>query len=313
MSLRDRDDFSNHVKTERDKIFKAPFEFVYEIFCELNFDKKQNEYFRENASEYVEIMRKKCWEKFVPIEKKFTTEMLSYLIDRDKIEKLSPVEAIETFVADYPEHIYDLSLSNTQSRRSRAGKEFEAIIMLLLVGANISADEQGAIGKQFFQEHNIGKLVDFISPGVAYYLMNKRDTFLISAKTTLRERWQEVPEEVSRTGAREMYLTTLDDSISADTLKILYESNIFVVTTKINKEKNYSGQNSVITFETMIADAMDICSKWNTKKYTEEEYDMLERQLSALIKKYSSFSYVKDYYLKKLGEIKRTNFALEYK
>jgi hypothetical protein len=54
---------------------------------------------------------------------------------------------------------------------------------------------------------------------------------LISAKTTLRERWQEVPEEVNRTGIREMYLATLDDSFSEETINILYEANVVVVTT----------------------------------------------------------------------------------
>lgn len=307
MSLISREEFSNYVKTQRSEVFEIPFQFAYKVFCELEYDKKDNIYFRENASDFIDSMRTACWEKFTPLEKKFTTNMLSYLVDRTKIEKMTPLEAIESFVSDYPEHIYDLSLSNTQSRRSRAGKEFEAIIMLLLVGANISADEQGAIGKQFFQKNNIGKLVDFVSPGVIHYLMNKRDTFLISAKTTLRERWQEVPEEVTRTGAREMYLTTLDDSISNETLKILYESNIFVVTTKSNKEKYYLNNNSVITFETMIKDAIDICSKWNTKKYTEEEFSLLTEHFHMLISKYYNYPFVKNYYLKKLAEIQNSN------
>ena len=41
---------------------------------------------------------------------------------------------------------------------------------------------------------------------------------LISAKTTLRERWQEIPEEMGRTGAREMFLVTLDDTISKEVI-----------------------------------------------------------------------------------------------
>ncbi|WP_460997138.1 type II restriction endonuclease, partial [Staphylococcus aureus] len=93
------------------------------------------------------------------------------------------------------------------------------------MGAGIPVDVQGAIGKSFFQKNQIGKLVDLVMPGVVQYTSNKRNTMLISAKTTLRERWQEVPEEVNRTGIREMYLATLDDSFSEETINILYEAN----------------------------------------------------------------------------------------
>ena len=130
-------------------------------------------------------------------------------------------------------YIYALTLSNTQSRRSRAGKEFESIIELILIGAGIPLDSQGNIGKQEFVNKGLGKLVDLVSLGVLEYIVNKRNTVLISAKTTLRERWQEVPEEMGRTGAREMFLATLDTSISSDVLNTLYEANIQVTTTKI--------------------------------------------------------------------------------
>ncbi|MBR5495540.1 MAG: hypothetical protein IKV71_07950, partial [Psychrobacter sp.] len=68
---------------------------------------------------------------------------------------------------------------------------------------------------------------------------NKRNTVLISAKTTLRERWQEVPEEMGRTGAKEMFLATLDDTISNEVLNTLYEANINITTTKANKNEIY--------------------------------------------------------------------------
>ena len=92
--------------------------------------------------------------------------MLSKLIDKEKVSCMKPDEAIEYFVEEYPEQIYSLSLSNTQSRRSRAGKEFEAIIELLFIGAGIPVDSQGSVGKQFFTNTGLGKLVDFVSPSV---------------------------------------------------------------------------------------------------------------------------------------------------
>ena len=82
----------------------------------------------------------------------------------------------------FPEHIYALTLSNTRSRRSREGKEFESIIELILIGAGIPLDTQGNIGKQEFVNKSLRKLVDLVSPGVLEYIVDKRNTVLISAK-----------------------------------------------------------------------------------------------------------------------------------
>ena len=93
----------------------------------------------------------------------------------------------------------------------------------------------------------MGKLVDLVIPGVVEYARNKNESILISAKTTLRERWQEVPEEMSRTGSSKMYLVTLDESVSDNVLDILYESNIIIVTTAEIKEKAYPDSMHVIS------------------------------------------------------------------
>ena len=111
---------------------------------------------------------------------------------------------------------------------------------------------QGSVGKQTFSRNGLGKLVDFVSPGVVQYVRNKRNTTLISAKTTLRERWQEVPEEVTRTGTREMYLATLDEGITEETRTVLYEANVILATTRGNKERNYPSDQRIVTFEELI-------------------------------------------------------------
>lgn len=206
------DEYKNLVKEKRKEGFKQPYDLVYDNFITLGYDKVPKEFFLSNASEVVEKLRNSCWSEFQPLEKDFTSKMLKELVDDEYIKTLTPIEAITWFVEEFPEHIYALTLSNTQSRRSRAGKEFESIIELILIGAGIPLDSQGNIGKQEFVNKGLGKLVDLVSPGVLEYIVNKRNTVLISAKTTLRERWQEVPEEMGRTGAREMFLATLDTS-----------------------------------------------------------------------------------------------------
>lgn len=180
------DDYKENIKIERNKIFDQPYELVYRNFIKLKYDTMENQYFKENASYIVEELRSSCWNEFIPTEKKFTTDMLKTLIDEEYVNTLNSTEAITWFAEEFPEHIYALTLSNTQSRRSRAGKEFEAIIELILIGAGIPLDSQGNIGKQEFLKKGLGKMVDVVSPGVIEYIINKRNAVLISAKTTLR-------------------------------------------------------------------------------------------------------------------------------
>lgn len=297
------DRYEAMIKYERLHHFATPFDMAYEAFVDLGYDKQNYEFFRENASSFVEQMRSQCWAEFVPHEKEFTTRLLRKLIDSEKVSGMSPVEAIEDFVMEYPEHIYRLSLSNTQSRRSRAGKEFEAILELLLIGADVPADTQGAVGKQTFTRNGLGKLVDFVSPGVVQYIRNKRNTTLISAKTTLRERWQEVPEEVTRTGTREMYLATLDEGITEETRTVLYEANVILATTCANKTRNYPDDQRIVTFEELIGIAMEAAGKWNSYTYSDSDIAGMKRYLQSQIDKHGNHPYVKNYYQSRFNSI----------
>lgn len=298
-----REEYKRIVKNERESYFGSPFDLAYKSFVDLGLSRKDSHYFREHASTLVEQLRSKCWEEFQPFERQFTTRMLAKLIDENHVSHMNPVEAIEYFVGEYPEHIYDLSLSNTQSRRSRAGKEFEAIIELLFIGADIPAQAQGSVAKQAFSNSGIGKMVDFVSPSVIQYLSNKRNTVLISAKTTLRERWQEVPEEVNRTGIREMYLATIDEGITEETLNILYEANVVIVTTRNNKLLHYPNNLHIITFEDLITLMQDAVNKWNHYRYTESDIDAFKKYFTTQIAKHENHPYVEAYYQRRLAEI----------
>ncbi|MRB24902.1 restriction endonuclease, partial [Bacillus thuringiensis] len=81
--------------------------------------------------------------------------------------------------------------------------------------------------------------------GVIEYSLEKRKCSLISMKTTLRERWQEVPEEMKRTGAQEMFLLTLDDGITKNTIESLASHNITLVVPDDLKLKYYEGHLSI--------------------------------------------------------------------
>lgn len=299
------DKYKEIVKEERKIYFKQPYDLVYDNFVKLGYDKISKEFFCENASEIVENLRNVCWKEYEPLEKKFTSNMLKKLINKQNFEKYTSYEAINWFIEEFPEHMYVLSLSNTQSRRSRAGKEFESIIELILIGAGVSLDSQGNIGKQEFLNKGLGKLVDLVSPGVLEYIINKRDTVLISAKTTLRERWQEVPEEMIRTGAREMFLATLDTSISDDVLNTLYEANIQITTTKDIKSKFYANNHRVLTFEKLIKICLDNVKHWEKFSYTNEQKEQIIELIEKQIEKHENRRFIIEYYNERLEDIKK--------
>ena len=288
------EDYQKQTKIERDKFFKNSFERAYQAFTELGYDKKEAAYFADNASEMVEEMRKQSWEDFLGEENAFTSHMLEFLINKEDYERLNNVDSIRKYVEEFPEHIYQLCLSNTQSRRSRAGKEFEHIIELIFIGAGIPLDSQGNVGKEYFVEKGLGKLVDTVSPGVTEFEINKRNAILISAKTTLRERWQEVPEEMGRTGAREMFLATLDEKVSDNVLNTLYEANIQLTTTKNNKEKNFSDNTRVLSFEELIKICLDNAKKWDDFKYSVSQANQAIELLNIQAEKHSEHNLVKD-------------------
>ena len=244
--------FKQHVKQSRGSHVLTANELVNKASKSLKLESKTKDYFFANASQVIEDLRLECWNEFLETERNFTREMLLSLIDEDQFKEMKGNEAVTYYVMEFPEEIYALSLSNTQSRRSRAGKEFELIIEKVFKLAGIDVESQGEIAKGFYEENNLSKLVDLIVPSAEQFQIDKRKCLFITAKTTLRERWQEIPEEMSRTGIKEAYLATLDKNISDNVEKLLYEGNIVITTTKNIKEKCYPNNERIITFEDLL-------------------------------------------------------------
>lgn len=288
-------DYNDLIKGERIASFDKPYDLAYNAFEKLGYFLQDDQFFKTNASLIVESVYKECWDLYAPEEKKFCEKMLKKLIDPAVVDGMTPVQAIEWFAAEYPEHIYALNLSNTQSRRARVGKQFEAIIELILVGSNIRYDSQGNIGKSIFVDKGLGKLVDVVVPSAQEFNLNKFSTVLISAKTTLRERWQEVPEEMGRTGARDMYLVTLDDSVTDEVITALYEANIQLVTTKSIKDDNYAKKSSVVDFETLIDKCAKVDASWSTYTYSPSDLADLRNAIKKEKKKRANHPFVIKY------------------
>ena len=243
------EDFGKHIKSARRATMPSPEAMVDKTYQKLCFNTKNSQFFFSNASDFILKMRDEIWNDYLNIEENFTLSMASSLIDNDSVSSMKPKEAINYYLINNLDKLYALNLSNTNSRRSRAGKEFECILERLFKAAGIEFETQASIGKQGFMFKKIGKMVDFIFPNSQTFFTDKRGCKVLSAKTTLRERWQEVGEEISRTGLRDMYLATLEESISESVLSSMNEHNIVPVVLKQVKQSKYPNDNRIIDFE----------------------------------------------------------------
>lgn len=160
-------------------------------------------------------------------------------------------------------YIYRLSLSNTQSRRSRAGKTFEAIIYKVYECLGYEFDSQGKVGRKIFSEHGLGKKVDSILPSIKAYEEKRSKTIVGTMKTTLRERWQEVAEEIERTKIPEIHLLTADNTISKSKAKEMSNHNITVVAYEwVANSEMLKSMKNIISFEEYLFEEIPVILKY---------------------------------------------------
>ncbi|MEK3972384.1 type II restriction endonuclease [Bacillus sp. FSL M7-0558] len=289
------DHFKNQIKSNRNALIPKPRDLVKVALQNSPYYHKDIFFFLENATEILYGLRAECWDIYLKHEKQFNIKMGKILVQKDSdignSQNNNAEEIIGTFLEKYSDHLFELSKSNTNSRRARAGKEFEAIIEAILLRSGIFFDDQGVIGAKLFETERLGKLVDCVVPGVIEYNLEKRKCSLISMKTTLRERWQEVPEEMKRTGAQEMFLLTLDDNISKNTIESLASHNITLVVPDELKSKNYKGYLSVYGLTQFLYELIDRNQSWVKRtdlprSYYEDKLKTITLRLEDIIDPY---------------------------
>lgn len=126
----------------------------------------------------------------------------------------------------YPD-LWHVFLSRSNSRKQRGGKDFEEQLSQLLRLAGIPFD------KQIRKYHS-----DFMLPSATAFNRDRTRCILLSAKRTLRERWQTVVNEIYETRCPNAFLCTADEVINQSVINILREYNIhLVVWDKLKQEK----------------------------------------------------------------------------
>lgn len=273
------------IQDYRRKFVRNPKDYALEIIKGEGVSKEQ---LTKDTESYLEILRESVWQKYLIDEGIFHTEVITYLVrTRDlprsilasvikneilslDVGKLSEkelsdkiTEVVGNSAGRIMPYLYQLSLSTTQSRRSRAGKVFEEIIETFFDIFEYPYSNQSALGNAAYNVQNLGKKVDLIVPNVESYLSNRPKCAVITMKTTLRERWQEVAEELNRTNVPHIYLLTVDPSVTPSTASIMKQYNITLVLYKKDKENRFSEFSNVMDYETFfLQEIPHIVSYW---------------------------------------------------
>lgn len=141
-------------------------------------------------------------------------------------------------------------LSASQQRKSRAGKSFEQHLASLLSWGGIRYQEQEVVDS---------RRPDFVLPDKATVMQGgktqgRREAVILSAKTTLRERWKQISHE--RFGCP-IFLATVDDRVSAEVLIEMERQEIVLVVPESLKEGTeslYAKHSNVISFRAFFDD-----------------------------------------------------------
>ena len=262
------------IKKYRDKYIRPSSEIVDLVLSE---DKEFLELIKsKQMSLYILKLREKVWQEYLNDEIDFNAvlmkdlhklldtpkEILEILLSDSKIIDKKGEELVSTIKEVCGEYagrvfpyIYRLSLSNTQSRRSRAGKTFEVIIYKVYEILGYDYDSQSKVGRKIFDSVGLGKKVDSILPSIEAFKERRNKAIIGTMKTSLRERWQEVAEEIERTKIPVIHLLTVDESNSKSKAMDMANHNIIIVTFDwVANSENIKTMKNVISFEEYLFD-----------------------------------------------------------
>lgn len=275
--------WESEIKKYRSKLIKEPKAYAKIIILEKGLTKEDLE---NDVESVIEETREAIWQTYLIDEANFHKEILVHLsntrdLPKNILEKLISNNLLENFdelskdtlaskvaeiVGEYTgkimPYIYQLSLSTTNSRRSRSGKTFETLIETLFDVFGYPYGDQSSIGNVSY-ESNLGKKVDLIVPDIQSYIKNRPKCAVVTMKTSLRERWQEVAEELQRTNVPHIYLLTVDRDVTPNTVAIMKRYNITLVVYKTEKQTKFTEYENVQDFQTFFLQEMPhILSYW---------------------------------------------------
>ncbi|WP_346838419.1 type II restriction endonuclease [Microbulbifer sp. SAOS-129_SWC] len=190
------------------------------------FSGKSKEDIKENFSQYVTALQNRIYEKYLEHEQASAQSVIDQQIQEKQ--------------AIYFPDLNKLTMSLSQSRKSRAGKAFEGIFQELFSRLGYSYSDQVDID---------GAKPDFVMPSEEYFREKPLESIIFTAKRTLRERWRQVVTEANK--GYSFFLATFDEKISSNQIEQAAKHKIYVVVPKPLKNDipHYKSSYNVLSFE----------------------------------------------------------------
>ncbi|TCP99540.1 EcoRII-like protein [Sphingomonas sp. PP-F2F-A104-K0414] len=190
-----------------------------------------------------QISRGVEWELFKEFQRRERSVELVRLVLGDEAGTYTAADTIRKLVDNFSE-IDALMLSASQQRKSRAGYSYEYHIEAMLADGAIPFEKQVIIEAR--------KRSDFLIPSLEWVNQEQSFTsngFILSAKTTLRERWKQVEREK---GTRRLFLTTVDENVAGNVIGDMASIGVQLVVPESlieARETEYSGHVNVMSFK----------------------------------------------------------------
>ncbi|GKQ53924.1 type II restriction endonuclease [Bradyrhizobium sp. Ce-3] len=190
-----------------------------------------------------EISRAVEWDLFRRYQLRERAVGLVRIVLGDVPGRPTVTSVIRALVDRLPE-IDRYMLSAGQQRKARAGMSFEHHIERMLLDGKVPFRKQVVIQAR--------KRPDFVLPSFSYLTnppRHKEKGLILSAKTTLRERWKQVEREMH---GKELFLGTVDENIAANAIEEMASIGIHLVVPehlKKSKETEYDRHRNVLSFK----------------------------------------------------------------
>lgn len=197
-----------------------------------------------------EISRTIEWDLFREYQRRERSVELVRLVLGDKPRDVNASAIIRKLIDDLPA-IDALMLSASQQRKSRAGYSYEHHIEAMLTDGNIPFEKQVILASR--------KRPDFVLPSLKFIDSGEdgaESGLILSAKTTLRERWKQVEREK---GSRALFLTTVDENIAGSAIEDMASFGVSLVipeSLRKSNESEYDGHKNVLSFREFCADVV---------------------------------------------------------
>lgn len=191
-----------------------------------------------------EISRGIEWDLFRDYQRRERVVELIRTVMGDRPYTMSTRDFICKLIERFSE-IDALMLSASQQRKSRAGYSFEHHIESMLYDGDFPFEKQVVIQAK--------KRPDFVLPSLAHLRkppVGAAAGMILSAKTTLRERWKQVEREMH---GGELFLATVDENIASNAIEEMASMGIYLVVPealKSSKNTEYGRHSNVLDFRT---------------------------------------------------------------